>query len=158
MPRPRAGDWLADEIGGWRAEGVDVVASLLEADEVHELGLGLEAAFCRAEGIEFVRFPIRDRGVPYSGCEAAEFTGTLAARVLEGKAVAIHCRAGIGRAALVAGCTLVCLGFAAEDALLMIAAARGVAVPDTEEQRAWVAAFGERFAASSTPPWHPASP
>lgn len=39
MPRPRAGDWLDKEIAGWRAEGIHVVVSLLEAEEVAELGL-----------------------------------------------------------------------------------------------------------------------
>ena len=44
MPRPRAGDWLDEEIAGWRAEGIDVVVSLLESDEVSELGLQREAS------------------------------------------------------------------------------------------------------------------
>ena len=29
MARPRAGDWLEDEISGWRAQGVEIVVSLL---------------------------------------------------------------------------------------------------------------------------------
>ena len=43
MPRPRAGDWLDDEVAGWRAEGIGVIVSLLEAGEVKELGLPREA-------------------------------------------------------------------------------------------------------------------
>ena len=46
MPRPRAGDWLDDEVAGWRAEGIDVIVSLLEAGEVRELGLRREAGLC----------------------------------------------------------------------------------------------------------------
>jgi len=42
MPRPRAGDWLDDEIAGWKADGIDIVVSLLEANEVYELGLSQE--------------------------------------------------------------------------------------------------------------------
>lgn len=34
MARPRAGDWLEDEISGWRAQGVEIVVSLLEQEEV----------------------------------------------------------------------------------------------------------------------------
>jgi hypothetical protein len=34
MPRPRAGEWLDDEVVGWRAEGVDTVVSLLELSEI----------------------------------------------------------------------------------------------------------------------------
>jgi len=29
MARPRAGDWLDDEISGWRVQGIDTVVSLL---------------------------------------------------------------------------------------------------------------------------------
>ena len=66
MPRPRAGDWLADEIAGWKAEGIDVVVSLLEPDEVAELDLRDVPVLCRSAGIEHVSFPIADRGVPAS--------------------------------------------------------------------------------------------
>ena len=31
--RPRGGDWLEDEITGWRLAGIDIVVSLLESHE-----------------------------------------------------------------------------------------------------------------------------
>lgn len=34
MARPRAGEWLEDEIAGWRAQSVDIVVSLLEPAEI----------------------------------------------------------------------------------------------------------------------------
>jgi len=64
MPRPRAGDWLADEVTLWRQDGVDAVVSLLEAEEVEALELVDEAGHCRACGIAFISFPIPDRSVP----------------------------------------------------------------------------------------------
>jgi hypothetical protein len=39
MPRPRAGDWLEDEIASWKEAGIDTVVSLLEREEIAELGL-----------------------------------------------------------------------------------------------------------------------
>lgn len=66
MPRPRAGDWLEDEVLSWHRSGVRTVVSLLEAHEFTELGLGDEQRLCSAHGIEFVSFPIPDRGVPTS--------------------------------------------------------------------------------------------
>src|SRR5688572_18448979 len=66
MPRPRAGDWLADEVTGWKAEGIDIVVSLLEPDEAAELDLRDVPVLCRSAGIEHVSFPIPDRGVPPS--------------------------------------------------------------------------------------------
>ncbi len=141
MARPRAGDWLDDEIAGWKGEGVDVVVSLLEIEEVEELGLQREAELCRATGIQFVSFPISDRGVPKSQREAAELAESVAADVAAGRSVAIHCRAGIGRSSVIAACALIRAGLSADTAFAGIARARGVSVPDTDEQRDWVALF-----------------
>lgn len=44
--RPRAEDWLAEDIAAWVGEGIAVVVSLLEPAEVHDLGLQREAALC----------------------------------------------------------------------------------------------------------------
>ncbi len=41
--RPRAGDWLADEIADWKASGLTDIVSLLEAVEARETGLTQEA-------------------------------------------------------------------------------------------------------------------
>jgi hypothetical protein len=41
-------------------------------------------------------------------------------------------------------CALICLGVEPRDALAMIERARGLSVPDTDEQRDWILAFGSR--------------
>jgi predicted protein tyrosine phosphatase len=140
MARPRAGEWLGDEIAGWQQAGIDIVVSLLEPDEAAELDLSGEAELCRASAIGFVAFPIPDRGVP-AVTEAQALARSVARQVEDGKAVAIHCRAGIGRSSLMAACVLVCTGMDAATAFELIGAARGLAVPDTEEQRQWVMDF-----------------
>src|SRR5580693_3849474 len=66
MPRPRGGDWLEDEIQSWRRFGVDLILSLLTPDEIAELSLADEEELCRANGVQFVSFPIMDRGIPSS--------------------------------------------------------------------------------------------
>jgi protein-tyrosine phosphatase len=141
MPRPRAGDWLEGEVAGWKAEGMDVVVSLLEPDEIAELDLRRLPRICRAVDIEFVPFPIPDRGVPASMRETGRFIHRLCDALDAGKAVAIHCRAGIGRSALIAACVLARSGYDVESAFAAIAKARGIAVPDTQAQRDWVSAF-----------------
>jgi protein-tyrosine phosphatase len=88
--------------------------------------------------MEFISFPVPDGGVPV-------------ARLNEGKAVAVHCRAGIGRSSLIAACVLVLLGFA--PGMAFIGKARGVKVPDTGGQRDWVDMFRE---ATKTGGIHPA--
>jgi protein-tyrosine phosphatase len=139
--RPRAGDWLEDEIRGWRAQGVDIAVSLLDREEVDELGLRDEAALCRLRDIEFISLPITDRGVPASRHEATALAQTLALRLGDGKSVLVHCRAGIGRSSLIAAAALAFLGVDAAYAFELISQARGVPVPDTQAQREWVETF-----------------
>lgn len=143
MARPRAGDWLDDEVAGWRAEGIGVVVSLLEAGEVRELGLDREAGLCHDLDMEFISFPFPDRGVPTSTWETMALAEAIVARLNQGKAVAVHCRAGIGRSSLIAACVLVLLGLAPVMAFDRISKARGVKVPDTKGQRDWVDKFRE---------------
>jgi len=137
MARPRAEDWLEADVDAWKSAGVDQVISLLEQDEVSELGLQGEPDMCRGKGIGFLSFPIPDRGVP-DVREARHLAEMLAREIANGRSVAIHCRAGIGRSSLLAACVLVCSGVDAHEALQLIKDARGVSVPDTEEQRDWV--------------------
>src|SRR5258708_40167646 len=86
MARPRAGDWLEDEVAGWRAEGIDTVVSLLQADEAHELGLSLEPDLCKQNTMEFISYPIPDRGVPASRRDTAVLGKAIADWTNEGKA------------------------------------------------------------------------
>jgi protein-tyrosine phosphatase len=141
MARPRAGEWLDDEIAGWKAADIAVVVCLLEKNEIDELCLGDEDSFCRRYGIEFLSFPIPDRGHPESIGRTETLTAAIATKLKGGSAVAIHCRAGIGRSSLIAACTLIGLGFDANAAFDLIASARGMKVPDTDEQRSWVILF-----------------
>jgi len=73
----------------------------------------------------------------------------ISATIDDGKAVVIHCRAGIGRSSLIAACVLALRGYDAASAFDAIAKARGLAVPDTEAQRAWVAVFQKAAGASA---------
>jgi protein-tyrosine phosphatase len=141
MPRPRGGEWLTEEISGWHGAGLRTVVSLLEWDEAIELGLGDEEALCHSAGLNFISFPIPDRGVPGAGGNFAELVNSLAERLRAGDSVSVHCRAGIGRSGLVGACVLGLLGVAPDSAFAMLSRARGVAVPDTVAQAEWVREF-----------------
>lgn len=145
MGRPRGGEWLEDEINSLRIAGIDVVVSLLTADEIPELDLADESAVCSRHGLHFRSFPITDRGIPQSECRFREFINDVVADLAAGRSVAIHCRAGIGRSSLVAASLLAIKGYSVDKAFDTIIAARGCSVPDTPEQRAWVTGFVERF-------------
>lgn len=145
MPRPRGGDWLEDEIQAWRRSGVDVVVSLITREEQTELNLRDEEALCRANSIEFVSFPIVDRSVPSSAEAFSLQVIKLAEQLANGQNIAVHCRQGIGRAALVAICLLTVSGMEPATAIERVGKARGCAVPETPEQRRWITNFAKAF-------------
>jgi len=149
VPRPRGQDWLPDDIDLLRAAGIDVIVSALTPTETEELGLLKEAECCRTNGIEFLSFPIEDRSVPPSSISFTELLNSLKASLAEGKAVGVHCRAGIGRSSLIAAALLIQSGLSPDAAFLTIQEARGCPVPDTVEQRNWVERY--RGADASTP-------
>jgi len=145
MPRPRAGDWLADELSALRSAGVDVLVSLLVDDEVEELGLENEQALSQDLGMSFISYPIVDRSVPDSPDAFLAFVEKLHSHLAEGRAVAIHCRMGIGRSSLVAGSLLVKSGLSVTEAFECISADRGTDVPDTSNQAFWLQEKVERL-------------
>jgi protein-tyrosine phosphatase len=146
LPRPRGGDWLRDEARAWARSGIDIVVSLLTEDEALHFELADEARASRDNGIEFLAFPIPDRGVPDSRAAVAGLVTRLTEAIRTGKDVGFHCRQGIGRSAVLAAAVLVALGANPEAALARVAAARGLPVPETPEQRQWVTEFAKSMA------------
>jgi len=140
MAAPRLDEQLESAIMGWRDEGVDTVVSLLEWSEIPNL-TDSERMLCEEFGIEFFSCPLRDKTVPDMVGPFANMAHQLADRLAAGKSVAIHCRAGIGRSTTLAACVMILLGVDGAVALDMIAAARGLEVPETEAQRQWVLGF-----------------
>jgi protein-tyrosine phosphatase len=111
---------------------------MLTDEEAEELGLNDESAECVAIGITFVNLAIPDRSVPSDTNAFLRSVEQLATRVREGRHVAVHCRASIGRSSVLAASILVRLGWDAKTAFDAIEAARGCSVPDTSEQKEWV--------------------
>jgi predicted protein tyrosine phosphatase len=148
MAKPRAGEWLASEIAGLRRLGIGTVVSLLERDEIRELDLIDEGPLCEQNGIAFSHFPIPDRGVPKSIEALREMVETLSAKVKAGEAIVIHCRAGIGRTGLVAACVMLHLGYPFENIFAPLSKGRGVNVPDTDMQIAWVQSYAKTVVAA----------
>jgi protein-tyrosine phosphatase len=140
MACPRGGDWLDDEVEALQTEGVDVLVSVLTNSELAELQLSAEPELARQAGLTYISFPIPDRGAPEVAA-ATDLVGRLEERLAGGEFIVVHCRAGIGRSSLIAAAVLVREGLSPAEAWERISAARGLSVPDTETQRAWLAAF-----------------
>jgi protein-tyrosine phosphatase len=143
--RPRGGDWLSDEIAGWRRSGINSVFSTLTDEEMVDLDLSGEPDEVQRQGMKFRSFPIPDRQVPDSEIKLTEALDSLASELERGNNAVIHCRQGIGRTGLVAACLLIGSGADAESAVSRLSAARGLPVPETPEQRKWI----DRYAS-----WH----
>jgi len=144
VTRPRGGDWLEDEIAHIKRDGIDVLVSMLPEDEANELGLSSEATLCGVAGIIFKSFPITDRETPASTTAFKSFVEGFQSELRAGRSIAVHCRASIGRSSLLLASLLFAEGFQPEDAFTRLSKARGLKVPDNQEQVSWV----ERFAAS----------
>ena len=138
--RPRGGEWLRDDLAAAQLEGVRTVVSCLTREEEDELGLEGELETARALGLEFLRIPIADQGTPRPGVVEDVISRIGTSTAPQGK-VAIHCRQGLGRSPLVAAAMLVRGGRTPSDAWAAVASARGQPVPETEEQRLWLARF-----------------
>jgi protein-tyrosine phosphatase len=147
--RPRGGDWLPDDIAALQAAGVDMLVSSLTDSEAAELDLTRERELALLSGIEWVSFSIEDRGLPPSVQAVSDLVRRLGVALSSAKTIALHCRAGIGRSATLASCVLIAAGVSLDDAFARIERARGCSVPDTPEQRAWVARFAEELARSA---------
>jgi protein-tyrosine phosphatase len=136
--KPRGDDWLKDDLLLIKRAGVETLVSMLEPHEAVWLGLGNEPQLAEEVGLNFLSYPIRDVHVPANVTTFRTFVAGLADRLRAGERIGLHCRGSVGRAPLTAACTLIHLGWKAEDAITALRAARGYPIPDTEEQRHWI--------------------
>lgn len=143
MPRPRGNLFLEAEIARFAAENIHVVVSCLTDPEVLTQGLIAEPDLCREQGITFISHPIVDHFIPDSMPDTTRVIQELHGFLLEGKNVAIHCYAGIGRSALLAGCVLILDGMSVNDAFAVISKARDWPVPEMKKQYDWAVKFAE---------------
>ncbi|MCX7066135.1 MAG: dual specificity protein phosphatase family protein [Methylococcales bacterium] len=138
MAKPVSGEWIEDEFLGIAKAGIKQIVSLLEIHEEYEVGLQNEGKLAEHNCMEFISFPIQDRGIPNSVNEFSKVTKKLYQEIADGKNTVIHCRAGIGRTGIVAAGVLLHCGFEPDAAFRLISAKRGIQVPDTDEQRNWI--------------------
>ena len=141
VARPRGGDWLQDDLQAFFKADIRVLVSALSREEQEELSLSLEAVTARELGMEFISFPIADRGVPQTYSALQGLAVDVAKKLWAGKSVGIHCRASIGRASLIAAAVLAELKIAPRQIFELIGKCRGCMVPDTAEQLRWFESY-----------------
>ncbi len=138
MAMPTPGDSLEQQLTDLADKSVQQIVSLLEKNEEQLLGLGCEQNLARKHGMGFVSYPIEDMSLPQSLSSYREFTLSLHQKISQGVNTLVHCRAGIGRTGIITAGILIHTGLAPEAAFDLISEQRGVAVPDTQQQRDWV--------------------
>ncbi len=139
--RPSGDAGLQADLEQVRGAGIDVLVSMLTAEDNEELGLTEEGRIARQLGMRFISYPILDRCTP---SDLAGFRGLvtdLRDEVRAGRSVGAHCRGCIGRATVLLASIMIALGWRADQALRLIEKARGFPVPDTPEQLEWILNF-----------------
>lgn len=141
MARPRAGDWLEDEVAHWAQFGIGIVVNLLERDEVDDLGLGREATLCAQNGIAFFIVPDPRPGAAW------QHRGNHAVRGADGTARKAHSyplprrnRPLFGDG----GGGVDCPGTRPRRRPIRHRKSQRLAIPNTEAQRDWVLRLRER--------------
>lgn len=138
MARPKGNDWLESEVQKLSLNDVDTVVSFLERHEEAELELKQEAFFCEKANINFISFPIPDRGTPEKKNEYLDLIARIVSILEEDKKAVLHCRMGIGRTSMVAAGVLIKYGVNPDLVFDVLSEKRTIAVPDTYEQIDWV--------------------
>ena len=138
--------------------GVDCFVDLTSAGELEPYESWLPGPYGR-DAVAYLRKPIRDHALPERVEHTIEILDEIDAALAEGRVVYLHCRAGIGRTNLVAGCWLSRHGYVGDAALdrlnaLWQACSRADSwptVPETAAQVEYVRDWRERIAVPPVP-------
>lgn len=125
---------LRDE---WR---IDLLVILVEDHELARFGVPDIQQVMASVGIDVLRLPIPDGGVPADVDQARVLARTILDRLAAGERVAVACRGGLGRTGTIAACTLIGAGLGPLQAIDVVRAARHGTI-ETDEQERFVSSF-----------------
>ncbi|HSI63462.1 MAG TPA: hypothetical protein VLE43_10095 [Candidatus Saccharimonadia bacterium] len=145
MARPVPEEWTDEMFAGLAEWGVHRIVlphgPLLENESVS----GDMEALCTRHGIQFLSFPMNDRGVPSSLPDFRTCTHMLYETTGRGTNTVVYSRAGIGSEELMVAGVLAHAGFEPKKAFRHISKARGTAVQEGKEQRNWLVKHWREF-------------
>ncbi len=139
------GFWARDvavDLGVLKAGGWQEVLCLATHGELLKWGVDGYAGAVAAAGLGFHHRPLPDGYVPQAWEDVRGIVEDLHGRLVAGRAVVVHCVAGLGRTGLIAGLALRLGGVSADETLARLHAARGPHCPEppqTAYLRAWSA-------------------
>lgn len=141
MTCAQSGETMLDAVSLWKSAELDLIVSLLENEEAIQLAFTQEEAMCRSAGMELVRLPIPDQGVPASFDAVNTAVEKITTRLSQGGAVGIHCHEGTGRTGMITAAVLVRYGLSENRAWIIASRARGIVLPDTLAQCVWLSEY-----------------
>lgn len=164
-PSGRNEETTLERVGRLLDAGIDCFIDLTEPGELDAYENMLPGPYSR-NAVIYLRKPIPDHGLPASAEQMEEILDELDTALSEGRRIYLHCRAGIGRTNLVAGCWLARGGVEGEAALgrlneLWRASARSEtwpSVPETDAQSDYVRDWRSRRPHEALPPAAAAMP
>lgn len=141
-----------DRLRRFLVAGVTCFVDLTEPNELPSYEALLPFATPEGRRVEYLREPIRDHSVPAGHEVVARAIAMIDDALAAGHVVYLHCRAGIGRSATVAGCWLAGRADGGPDPLAQLQeywqqserSARWPTVPETDEQADFVRAWSNR--------------
>ncbi len=142
-PRPGIVDPLDSDLSALRRVGIDILVTLTEERLFDDATL---AEF----GLTGIFFPIVDMETPTLEA-AASLCADLAERIAAGAAVALHCKAGLGRTGTMAAAQLIYSGHEADEALRAVRRIEPRFV-QSEAQECFLQEF-QQFLADSQSKW-----
>ena len=146
MSKPSGNENLEEDLAHLKRMGITSIVSLLEVSESRELGLSEEGPMSTSLGIDFQQFPIVDRSIPTETNAFVTLVKESASAIQRGAQLVGHCRAGIGRSGIFTSAILIASGHTTEEATELVSSARGLSIPDTDEQLEWLHTNASSFA------------
>jgi len=123
---------LATDLARLVELGATVLVPLLVDEEFERLRIHGYDATAAELGLQVLRFPFHDGGVPGGPVVLDQFLDVVVEQLTTGERVVVHCRGGLGRAGLVGACLLLKLGICATVLTPSLSAPKSGAVPRAE--------------------------
>jgi ADP-ribosyl-[dinitrogen reductase] hydrolase len=123
-----------DAVAAWNAAAV---VTLLQPEELHQLGVPDLGRKVRERNMDWYHLPIADASIPDEAFELqwAEASEGLRARVRDGFGVLVHCKGGLGRAGTIGARLMIELGCDPDAAVTAVRKARPGAIETPAQLR-----------------------